>query len=196
VKYPLVLTGALAPPRVRVFDADGVLVAHATGPTFVWKDNLTLFGDEGGGQILAKMRAEGRGPLASYAIATADDTPLGSVHAGPVSLLRQQRELRDAAGVSVGIVRSELRSRPVEGAVTRLPILRGIARRIVTVLDTVYTIEMPVGTKVLEALYRRSWATHRFDVRRLGDIPRYEDLVVPTLAILLLLSVRASQSSS
>jgi hypothetical protein len=158
------------------------------------KEGLTLYGGEGGSEILANVRAENSGAFPSYTVTSENGTLLGSLRARSFSLLTQERELVDAAGVSVGAVTTGYRRRRVEGAATRLPIV-GRILKFVEVLDTIVTIEIPAGTKVLEARYVQALSGHRFEVRQLGEIsPRDQTLILPSLAILLRSTVHAARS--
>jgi hypothetical protein len=196
VKYPILLTcsGDLTPPRIRIEDGDGVLIASAIGQTFARRERLTLRLGEDQSQVLATIRAENPSAPASYAITAGEDKPIGSLRARSLSLRGPAHDLCDANGAQVGTVQVEWRPRPAEPA-TRVPLIKRILSKIVVVLDTIYMVEIPVGMRVLEARHRRSWTTHRFEVEQLGEIVSHEELVLPTLTVLLLAAARASARS-
>jgi hypothetical protein len=197
LRYPLRLTSKrrLTSTRIDVVDSNGLLVAVASGPALKWKERLTLYGIELGGPILAEVRAESPGAFPSYTITHGDGRPLGSLRARSFSLLTQKRDLLDAGGAAVGTVTGAYRRRKLDGAATRVPIV-GAILRLVEVLDRIFTIEMPAGIRVLEARYIQALSGHRFEVRQLGDITRNEDLILPTLAILLETTFNESVKSS
>jgi len=111
MQYPLTMAFKIAAinPQVRVIDASGQLVAYVRQKAFKFKEDITIFADEGQQRPRFRMQADRVIDWgARYAIADADGAPLGSLQReGARSLWKATYHIVDRDGQKIGLIHEE-----------------------------------------------------------------------------------------